>query len=93
MSSPPYRGYPPFQSGGQNWQWPTSGQIGYFTPALRCIPNASLRGTKLVVAHKRQIGDMHPCRLGGGGGALLQSNGEHRKWPTSVHIGYVTPAV
>ena len=30
----PYRGSPPLQSGWQNQKWPTSGQIGYLTPAL-----------------------------------------------------------
>ena len=30
----PYRGSPPLQSGGYNQKWPTSGQIGYLTPAV-----------------------------------------------------------
>ena len=41
----PYRGAPPLQSGGQNQKWPTSGQIGYLTPAVSGIPTVSERGT------------------------------------------------
>ena len=32
--------------GGQNQKWPTSGQIGYLTPAVSGIPTASERGAK-----------------------------------------------
>ena len=42
----PYRGAPPLQSGGQNQKWPTSGQIGYLTPAVSGSPTASERGAK-----------------------------------------------
>ena len=34
------RGSPPLESGGQNQKWPTSGQSGYFTPAVSGIPTA-----------------------------------------------------
>ena len=69
----PYRGSPPLQSGGQNQKWPTSGQIGYLTPAASGIPTASERGAKSEVAHKWakwlphpcRIGDPHHCRAGG----------------------------
>ena len=69
----PYRGSPPLQSGGQNQKWPTSGQIGYLTPAASGIPTASERGAKSEVAHKWakwlphpcRIGDPHRCRAGG----------------------------
>ena len=69
----PYRGSPPLQSGGQNQKWPTSGQIGYLTPAVSGIPTASERGAKSEVAHKWanwlphpcRIGDPHRCRAGG----------------------------
>ena len=37
----PYRGAPPLQSGGQNQKWPTSGQIGYLTPAVSGSPTAA----------------------------------------------------
>ena len=43
-SALPYRGAPPLQSRGQNQKWPTSGQIGYLTPAVSGIPTASERG-------------------------------------------------
>ena len=42
----PYRGAPPLQSGGQNQKWPTSGQIGYLTPAVSGSPTAVERGAK-----------------------------------------------
>ena len=69
----PYRGSPPLQSGGQNQKWPTSGQIGYLTPAISGIPTAAERGAKSEVAHKWakwlphpcRIGDPHRCRAGG----------------------------
>ena len=69
----PYRGAPPLQSGGQNQKWPTSGQIGYLTPAVSGIPTAAERGAKSEVAHKWanwlphpcRIGDPHRCRAGG----------------------------
>ena len=69
----PYRGAPPLQSGGQNQKWPTSGQIGYLTPAVSGIPTAARRGAKSEVAHKwakwlphpYRIGEPHHCRAGG----------------------------
>ena len=62
-----------FRSGGQNQKWPTSGQIGYLTPAVSGSPTASERGAKSEVAHKWakwlphpcRIGDPHRCRAGG----------------------------
>ena len=60
----PYRGAPPLQSGGQNQKWPTSGQIGYLTPAVSGIPTASHRGAKSEVAHKWAKWLPHPCRTG-----------------------------
>ena len=83
----PYRGSPPLQSGGQNQKWPTSGQIGYLTPAVSRIPAASERGAKSEVAHKWANWLPHPCRIG------IPSGGQNPKWPTSGQIGYLTPAV
>ena len=60
----PYRGAPPLQSGGQNQKWPTSGQIGYLTPAVSGTPTASERGAKPEVAHKWANWLPHPCRIG-----------------------------
>ena len=60
----PYRGSPPLQSGGQNQKWPTSGQIGYLTPAVSEIPNAAERGAKSEVAHLWANWLPHPCRIG-----------------------------
>ena len=60
----PYRESPPLQSGGQNQNWPTSGQIGYLTPAVSGIPAASERGAKSEVAHKWANWLPHPCRIG-----------------------------
>ena len=60
----PYRGSPPLQSGGQNQEWPTSGQSGYLTPAVSGIPSASERGAKSEVAHKWAKWLPHPCRIG-----------------------------
>ena len=60
----PYRGAPPLQSGGQNQKWPTSGQIGYLTPAVSGSPTAAERGGKSEVAHKWANWLPHPCRIG-----------------------------
>ena len=60
----PYRGAPPLQSGGQNQKWPTSGQIGYLTPAVSGSPTAAERGAKSEVAHKWANWLPHPCRIG-----------------------------
>ena len=60
----PYRGAPPLQSGGQNQKWPTSGQIGYLTPAVSGSPTASERGANSEVAHKWANWLPHPCRIG-----------------------------
>ena len=61
----PYRGSPPLQSGGQNQKWPTSGQIGYLTPAVSGIPTASKRGAKSEMSKKRAEMQRHPCIVGG----------------------------
>ena len=63
-SAVPYRGAPPLQSGGQNQKWPTSGQIGYLTPAVSGSPTASERGAKSEVAHKWANWLPQPCRIG-----------------------------
>ena len=87
----PYRGSPPLQSGGQNQKWPTSGQIGYLTPAVSGIPTASDRGAKSEVAHKWANWLPHPCRIGDP--RRFRAGGKNQKWPTSGQIGYLTPAV
>ena len=60
----PYRGAPPLQSGGQNQKWPTSGQIGYLTPAVSGSPTAAEQGVKSEVAHKWANWLRQPCRIG-----------------------------
>ena len=59
-----YRGSPPLQSGGQNQKWPTSGQIGYLTPAISGIPTAAEREAQSEVVHKWANWLPHPCRIG-----------------------------
>ena len=49
------------QSGWQNQKWPTSGQIGYLTPAVSGIPTAAERGAKSEVAQKWANWLPHPC--------------------------------
>ena len=76
----PYRGAPPLQSGGQNQKWPTSGQIGYLTPAVSGSPTAAERGTKSEVAHK--MGKLATSPLPYRGAPPLQSGALNQKWPT-----------
>ena len=52
------------QSGGQNWNWPTSWQGGYITPTAWGVPTASERGIESQVAHKWARWLHNPCRLG-----------------------------
>ena len=83
----PPRGSPLLQSGGQNQNWPTSGQGGYITPAALRIPTASKRGAKSEVAHKWARWLHHPCRLGDPhrfkAGGKIRSSGQGR---------YINPA-
>ena len=87
----PYRGAPPLQSGWQNQKWPTSGQIGYLTPAVLGSPTAAERGAKSEVAHKwanwlphpRRIGEPHRCRAGG----KIRGGPQVGEMATSPHRG------
>ena len=87
----PYRGAPPLQSGGQNQKWPTSGQIGYLTPAVSGSPTAAERGG--TFRSGPQVGKVATSPLPYRGAPPLQSGGQNQKWPTSGQIGYLTPAV
>ena len=49
---PPSRGASTPESGGHNQKWPTNGQIGYVTPPVPGVPNASKRGSKAELANK-----------------------------------------
>ena len=82
---------PSLQSGGQNQKWPTSGRIGYLTPAVSGIPTASKRGIKSEAAHKWAMWLPHPCRIGDP--HRFSAGGQNQKWPTSGQCGYLTPAV
>ena len=83
----PYRGAPPLQSGGQNQKWPTSGQIGYLTPAVSGSPGAAERGAKSEVAHKWANWLPHPCCIGDPhrfkGGGKIRSGPQVGKLTTS----------
>ena len=87
----PYRGAPPLQSGGINKKWPTSGQIGYLTPAVSGSPTAAQRGGK--IRSGPQVGKLATSPLPYRGAPPLQSGGQNQKWPTSGQIGYLTAAV
>ena len=78
-------------SGEQTQQWPTSGRVGYMTPAAWGGANTSRPGTKSEVAHKWADWLRNPYRLGGS--PMLQSGGHNQKWPTSGWVGYINPAV
>ena len=52
--------------GGQKQhKWPTSGRIGYMTPAIWGIPKPSQQGTTSTMAHKWADWLHNPCHLGG----------------------------
>ena len=83
----PSRGSPALQSGGQNQNWPSSGQSGYDTPAVSGIPTASERGAKSEVAHKWAKWLRHPYRIGDphrfGAGGKIRSGPQVGKVATS----------
>ena len=87
----PYRGAPSPQGGGQNQKWPTSGQIGYLTPAVSGGPHRCRAGGK--IRSGPQVGKLATSPLPYRGAPPLQSGGQNQKWPTSGQIGYLTPAV
>ena len=87
----PYRGSPPLQSRGQNQKWPTSGQIGYLTPAVSGIPTAAEQGAKSEVAHKWANWLPHPCRIGEP--HRCRAGGKIRSGPQRGGGRYLTPAV
>ena len=78
------------RAGGQNQNWPSSGQGGYITPAASGFPTASERGAESEVAHKWTRWLHHPCRLGVP--HRFRAGGQNQKWPTSGQGGYITPA-
>ena len=79
------------QSGGQNQKWPTSGQIGYLTPAVSGSPTATRAGGK--IRSGPQVGKLATSPLPYRGAPPLHSGGQNQKWPISGQIGYLTPAV
>ena len=70
----------------QRWQpnhtWPTTGPIGYITPATFVVSNASSRGTKAPMPYKWEDGLHHLCRLRG-----PQRLGAEDKISTSLDMG------
>ena len=89
----PPRGSPPLQSGGQNQNWPTSGQGAYITPAASGVPTASERGDR--IGSGPQVGKVATSPLppgGGGGRQRFRAGGQNQKWPTSGQGGYITLA-
>ena len=68
----PSWGYPKLQSGRQNQNWPTIGQIGYITPAVWC-PQRCSGGQNQKRPTNGQICDVTPAVRGRGGGATHQS--------------------
>ena len=61
----PYGGSPKLQSGGQNQKWPTSGPIGYITPAVWGSPTLHNGGKNKKWPTRRQIGNLTlaPCAV------------------------------
>ena len=83
-------GSPTLQRGGENQKWPSSGQIGYMTSAVRWSPRPSERGRKPEAANKWADWLHNPYRLGS---TMLWSGGQNQQLPTSGQIGYITPTV
>ena len=84
-------GFSKLSIGGQNHKCPTSGQIGYITPAILGVPNALDGRTHSEIAHNVAWWLNHPCCLGGS--LTLHIGGQNQKCPKSGHCGYIAPVV
>ena len=76
----PSRGSPPLRSGGQNQEWPKSGQSGYVTPSIWGIPTAAERGGGITSGPL--VGKVATSPVPSRGSPPLQSGGQNQKWPT-----------
>ena len=76
-----------FRAGGQNQNWPTSGQGGYITPAVWGVPTASDRGDR--IRSGPQVGKVATSPLPPRGSPPLQSGGKEselaEKWARWLH--------
>ena len=76
-----------FRAGGQNQNWPTSGQGGYITPAAWGVPTASDRGDR--IRSGPQVGKVATSPLPPRGSPPLQSGGKEselaHKWARWLH--------
>ena len=75
------------RAGGQNQKWPTNGQGGYITPAVRGVPTASERGDR--IRSGPQMGKVATSPLPSGESPPLQSGGTEsvvaHKWARWLH--------
>ena len=81
------------QSGGQNHNWPTSGQIGNMTPAF-C--GAQRFGAGQQISNWPQVGRLatYPLLSPSRGSLTLRSGGGgSQQWPTSGQLGCIHPTV
>ena len=76
-----------FRAGGQNPNWPTSGQGGYITPAASGVPTASERGDR--IRGGPQVGKVATSPLSPRGSPPRQSGGAESelafKWARWLH--------
>ena len=79
------------QEGGQNDKCPTSRSIGYTTPAIWEVPNASHRLDKITSVPQVSlvVVQLLPSR----GSPTLHMGGQNQPWPTKWPRGYVTLAI
>ena len=81
---------------GGNQTWPTSGLVGYITPAAWGVPTASKQGAQSEVAHKWARCLYNPCRLGGPhrfrAGGTIRGHPLEPTWTTCGPRGYITCA-
>ena len=78
-------------SGGQNQHPSTKGRNGYVTPTFSGVPNASVLGTKSLVAHKWADGLRLPYRLGGP--QRFRAGDEIKSGNRGGRVGDLTPAI
>ena len=75
------------RAGGQNQKWPTNGQGGYITPAVRGVSTASERGDR--IRSGPQMGKVATSPLPSGVSPPLQSGGTEsvvaHKWARWLH--------
>ena len=87
----PCRGSPKLESGGQNQKWPTSGLVGYKTPAV--LGGSQLLRVGAKIRCGPQVGVLATLPESSMGSPTPHSKGQNQKGPTSARTRYNTTTI